>query len=70
MYPSVCGDVRRRACVHTCHVDVRTLNRPLSPVYMIQPVVRRLYNPFDNRLYPVNGVLVLPVVTALLICSV
>jgi len=42
MYPSLCGDVHRRACIHECYVDVRT----------------------------VNGSLVLPFVTALLICSV
>ena len=42
MYPSMCGDVCRRACVHACYVDMRT----------------------------VNGSLVLPFVTTLLICSV
>jgi len=29
----------------------------LHPVYTTQPVVKRLYNRFDNRLYRVNGAL-------------
>ena len=45
MYPSVCSDVRRRACVHACHVDVRPVNRTLSPVYTIQPVVKPVWQP-------------------------
>jgi len=39
------------------HDEPGTLQHLLSPVYTIQPVVKTVYNWFDNRLYRVNEVL-------------